>query len=302
MSDLSGVNSSSSTASLLAQLRQQFLARPQAGNAQNQSGVSATNQPSGVSAQPDSDGDSDKSAAAVAGTTSAATAVSGSNSPSLSPNVLTVLILTQEQTGGTVPSQGSAPGGSGFDQQFISALDSNTNSDGTITEAELEKAVSAVGGTAQQADQLFNQLDPNGGASINASDVTSALKHGHHGGHHHHDADAASGSSGGSSSGSDPLSALLQNASSTQGTGTTVTNPDGSTTTTLTYADGTKVTVTTPATNVSSASGSGSTQPTGASTDGSGATQPSLENVLTTLIRLQEQAFQPATTALGQAA
>ena len=298
MSDISGV-SCSSTASLLAQLRQQYLARLQSGAGQN--GVNAANQSSTVSGQTDSDGDSDQSPAAVSGSTDPAT-TSGSSSTPLSSGVLTVLILTQEQAGGADPSQGPAPGG--FDQQFTSALDSNSNSDGTITESELEKAVSAVGGTTQQADALFNQLDTNGSASIDTSAVVSALNqsqrgHGHHGGHHH-DADAASGNSA-SNSGSDPLSALLQNASTTEGTGTTVTNPDGSTTTTLAYADGTTVTLTTPATNASFASGSASSQPT-AGTDGSGAPQPNPETLLTTLIRLQEQAFQPVTPAASQAA
>ena len=296
MSDLSGVSSSSSTASLLAQLRQQFLARLQSGASQN--GVDAANQSSSVSAQTGSSGV--QTTAAVAGSSETAATASDSGSSQLSSGVLTVLILTQEQSGGVDAGAGTSAGnGSSLEQQFFSSLDTNGN--GSISQTELEKAVTVAGGTTQQADALFAKLDTNNGGSVSLSELAAAQKHGHHGGHHH-DADAASGSSGGSSSGSDPLSALLQNASATQGTGTTVANPDGSTTTTLTYADGTKVTVTTAATNAPSASGSGSSQPAGASTDGSGAAQPSLENVLTTLIRLQEQAFQPATTTLGQAA
>ena len=67
------------------------------------------------------------------------------------------------------------------------------------------------------------------------------------------------------------------------------------------YADGTTVTLPTPATNAASASGSASDQPT-AGTDGSGASQPNPETLLTTLIRLQEQAFQPVTPTVSQAA
>lgn len=70
--------------------------------------------------------------------------------------------------------------------QLFSQLD--TNDDGTISETELESAVTAGGGTKASADALYAQLDPNAGTSsdtgITQQDLTQGVHHA--GGHHHH--------------------------------------------------------------------------------------------------------------------
>ncbi len=56
-------------------------------------------------------------------------------------------------------------------QNLFSQID--TNGDGSISESELEQAVTAAGGTTQGADALYSQLDPNDTGSVSL--VNSSL-------------------------------------------------------------------------------------------------------------------------------
>jgi hypothetical protein len=49
------------------------------------------------------------------------------------------------------------------------------NSGGALTRSELQQSVIAGGGTAQQADALFNQLDPSGTGTVSESQMASQL-------------------------------------------------------------------------------------------------------------------------------
>jgi len=49
-------------------------------------------------------------------------------------------------------------------QSLFSQID--TNGDGSISQTELEQAVTATGGTTQAADALYAQLDPNNTGGI----------------------------------------------------------------------------------------------------------------------------------------
>jgi Ca2+-binding EF-hand superfamily protein len=90
------------------------------------------------------------------------------------------------------PGPATAGPGGGLAQSLFSQID--TNGDGTITQSELEQAVTAAGGTTQAADALYAQLDPNNTGSVSeqqfAQGLSQILPH-HHGHHHGGGADAA---------------------------------------------------------------------------------------------------------------
>ena len=92
------------------------------------------------------------------------------------------------------PGASSAQGGGQLAQNLFSQIDSN--GDGSISQSELEQAVTTAGGTKAGADALFAKLDPNGTGSVSEqqfaqglanlsqSSLTQAAPHAHH--HHHH--------------------------------------------------------------------------------------------------------------------
>jgi Ca2+-binding EF-hand superfamily protein len=102
-------------------------------------------------------------------------------------------------------------------QSLFSQID--TNGDGSISQSELETAVTNAGGTKQAADALYAQLDPNGTGSVSeqqfAQSLSQSLPHGHH---HHHGfgappasaTDSSSTDTSGGSSADDALTALFQ--------------------------------------------------------------------------------------------
>jgi hypothetical protein len=118
-------------------------------------------------------------------------------------------------------------------------FDQLTNGSGALTKDELEQAVVKAGGTAAQADSLFEQLDTTGSGSVTKDQFESGVAKLAQTDQHAGGAGAAHGGQ----------------ATSSQTTTKTETNPDGSVTTTVTYPDGTTVTTTTPATTVAGAAG-----------------------------------------------
>jgi Ca2+-binding EF-hand superfamily protein len=59
-------------------------------------------------------------------------------------------------------------------QNIFGQIDSN--GDGSITQSELEQAVTAAGGSTAGADALFAKLDPNGTGSVSEQQFTDALQ------------------------------------------------------------------------------------------------------------------------------
>jgi Ca2+-binding EF-hand superfamily protein len=92
------------------------------------------------------------------------------------------------------PGASSAQPGGQLAQNLFSQIDSN--GDGSISQSELEQAVTKAGGTKAAADAFYAKLDPNGTgsvseqqfaqglASLSQSSLTQAAPHAHH--HHHH--------------------------------------------------------------------------------------------------------------------
>lgn len=84
----------------------------------------------------------------------------------LDPQMGASLIAAQES------AQSGASGGD-FISQLFSQLDGN--GDGTLTQAELEQAVTSNGGTQASADALWAQLDPSGASSIDEQQFAANL-------------------------------------------------------------------------------------------------------------------------------
>ena len=281
---VSGIRSTPNSADLLALLRQQHSAK-QANSASNIAKLLGNDGGSQGSTAP-----SDSTSAT--GDTPAATTTGSGTSP-LSQTVLAALIDAQGQQSSGADGAANPPS---FGRKLFDSVD--TNGDGQISQPELESAFTSSGSTADQADASFSKLDKNCNGSLSNGELSAGI-HAHHG--HHHGAPA-----GGSES-SDSLAALLQavgGAAAADGTAQSTTGADGSTTT-LAYADGTTVTLTAPGTAANASASDGTVS--AASGDGT-ATKPTpskAESLLTTLIKLQEQAFQAvdptaqATTALA---
>jgi Ca2+-binding EF-hand superfamily protein len=92
-------------------------------------------------------------------------------------------------------------------QSLFSQIDAN--GDGSISQAELEKAVTGAGGTKEAADALYAKLDPNNTGSVSeqqfSQSLSQAMPHGHH--HHHHGGGTEAASSDGSAT--DALTSLF---------------------------------------------------------------------------------------------
>jgi Ca2+-binding EF-hand superfamily protein len=109
------------------------------------------------------------------------------------------------------PGASSPQPGGQLAQSLFSQIDAN--GDGSISQSELEQAVTKAGGTKQGADALYAKLDPNGTGSVSeqqfAQSLTQAMPHHHH--HHHGGGEQASQTDGGSAGGSaaDALTSLF---------------------------------------------------------------------------------------------
>jgi Ca2+-binding EF-hand superfamily protein len=79
------------------------------------------------------------------------------------------IISFQAQGWPGAPQPGADPA-----QTLFSQIDSN--GDGSISKAELEQAVTAVGGTQQAADALYAKFDPNGTGSVSEQQFIDALQ------------------------------------------------------------------------------------------------------------------------------
>jgi Ca2+-binding EF-hand superfamily protein len=108
------------------------------------------------------------------------------------------IISFQAQGWPGAPQPGADPA-----QTLFSQIDSN--GDGSISKAEFEQAVTAVGGTQQAADALYAKFDPNGTGSVSEQQLASLLQSlPHH--HHHH---GGGGGAAGGNSAADALTSLF---------------------------------------------------------------------------------------------
>jgi Ca2+-binding EF-hand superfamily protein len=131
--------------------------------------------------------------------------------PTLSNQVQAQMIDYQAQ--GWPGAAAVQPGGQ-LAQNLFSQID--TNGDGSISQAELEQAVTGAGGTKAAADALYAKLDPNNTGSVSEQQFAQALgagtgaaaPHGHH--HHHHGGGAGEAGAASATDGSSATDALTQ--------------------------------------------------------------------------------------------
>ena len=125
--------------------------------------------------------------------------------PPFSDPMQAQLIAAQAQQ-----SDGSGSGG-GLAQSLFAQIDAN--GDGSITQTELENAVTAAGGTTTAADALYAKLDPNNTGSVSeqqfAQNLHSVMGHHHHHFHASADQDSDSGDTSNDASPQSALAALL---------------------------------------------------------------------------------------------
>ncbi len=115
------------------------------------------------------------------------------------------------------PGASSAQPGGQLAQNLFSQIDSN--GDGSISQSELEQAITAAGGTKAGADALYAKLDPNGTGSVSEQQFAQGLAslsqpgaaqgapHAHH--HHHHGGGAGAASATNDDGADDALTALF---------------------------------------------------------------------------------------------
>jgi Ca2+-binding EF-hand superfamily protein len=88
----------------------------------------------------------------------------GSTKPSLSSMIMGTLLGLQQQNGGSTSQASSSQSTAGDPiESLFSAMDSD--SDGAVTQSELESYLTQLGGTQEQADSLFNMLNTSGSSS-----------------------------------------------------------------------------------------------------------------------------------------
>jgi Ca2+-binding EF-hand superfamily protein len=120
------------------------------------------------------------------------------------------------------PGASSAQPGGQLAQNLFSQID--TNGDGSISQSELEQAVTAAGGSKAGADALYAKLDPNGTGSVSEQQFAQGLAnlsqsgpaqgapHAHH--HHHHGGGAGATSATNDDGGADDALTSLFDADS----------------------------------------------------------------------------------------
>jgi Ca2+-binding EF-hand superfamily protein len=106
------------------------------------------------------------------------------------------------------PGASSTQAGGQLAQNLFSQIDGNGG--GTISKSELEQAVTKAGGTKEGADALYAKLDPNGTGSVSqqqfAQSLFQSMPHRHH---HHHGGATGAASAGDGSSATDALTSLF---------------------------------------------------------------------------------------------
>jgi hypothetical protein len=189
---------------------------------------------------------------------------SGGPTPPFNLDNMSALIDAQAQSSGT------ASGLSQRQQKVFGELD--TDGDGSVTKAELEKDFGADNKAV--ADYVMQKLDTDGDGSISKSEFAAGTTRG---GHHHMHAGPPQGQNG-----QDPFAALFGQAQGANSTSTS--NSDGSSTTTISYADGSKVSMTSAASTNSDNSANTNTSSSAKS------------NLLEQLIKLQAALTQGASS------
>ncbi len=110
------------------------------------------------------------------------------------------------------PGSSTTGSGSSLAQSLFSQIDSN--GDGSISQSELEQAVTGAGGTKAAADALYAKLDPNGTGNVSeqqfAQGMSQSMPHHHH--HHHGGGGAPSATSSSADGSADDALASLFNA------------------------------------------------------------------------------------------
>ena len=90
----------------------------------------------------------------------------GSSGSSAADALTSLFNADGDDTAGTSPTQVA--------QNIFSQIDSN--GDGSISQSEVEQAVTSAGGTTQGADALYSQLDPGNTGSVSEQQFLSALQ------------------------------------------------------------------------------------------------------------------------------
>jgi len=80
----------------------------------------------------------------------------------------------QDALAALINGAGNGAGPTQLAQTIFSQIDAN--GDGSITQSELENAVTAAGGTTQAADALFAQLDPSNTGSVSEASFAASLQ------------------------------------------------------------------------------------------------------------------------------
>jgi len=160
--------------------------------------------------------DTASGASPAATASSSDTALTGSGKGDLSSDILGLLMMMQNDpsasAAGASAAGASAAGtsaagtpttstssiGSNPLSSLVSAID--TNGDGTISQSELESYITAKGGTQDEADALYANLNQNGSGNLTQTQLASDLQNAgsgagpgaaHHGHHHHHQTPSA---------------------------------------------------------------------------------------------------------------
>jgi Ca2+-binding EF-hand superfamily protein len=127
---------------------------------------------------------------------SANNSLTGSTSPSLSSEILNVLMQMQQDSSASSTTASASQGTAQNPlQQLFGAMD--TNGDGSVSQSEMENYIEQQGSTQAQADQLYASISQNGQSQSGAGGISEnqlaqaagsqngpSGAHGHH--HHHH--------------------------------------------------------------------------------------------------------------------
>lgn len=107
---------------------------------------------------------------------SSASASPQNSTTNLSDAIMRLLLETQNQSASATQAQSTSASSSTMItplQQLFSAID--TDGDGTITKSEMETYIEGFGGTANEADALYNGLTQNGTQSLTETQLASDL-------------------------------------------------------------------------------------------------------------------------------
>ncbi|MBI1329069.1 MAG: hypothetical protein GC166_04095 [Alphaproteobacteria bacterium] len=104
------------------------------------------------------------------GTGGVQNALQGPTKPSISEGIMQMLLSLQDDSS-TAPANSSIQNPL---SRLFSAMDSDSN--GAVSQSEMESYVQGQGGTADQADSIFAALSTSGTGSISQSEFAAALE------------------------------------------------------------------------------------------------------------------------------